>query len=137
MHQRDTPTMDDLFSDQPLVANVTTGSPARIAAIMLPRDLAGALRTLDDDALARLREAVEAEAQRRAPPANSVPVTRTESPPPSKTERVGPAAASAVTLAPGKLRLIRAAAAAGIKPTAIAKQFGVTLATVRAALDGA
>lgn len=127
--------MDDLFSDQPLVANVTTGSPARIAAIMLPSDLAGALRTLDDDALARLREAVEAEAQRRAPPANSV--TRTESPPPPKTERVGPAAASAVTLAPGKLRLIRAAAAAGVKPTAIAKQFAVSLATVRAALDGA
>ena len=38
-------------------------------------------------------------------------------------------------LTPAKARLIRAAAKAGLKPNAIVKEFGVTIAMVRAALS--
>ncbi|TPQ51010.1 hypothetical protein C2U72_10475 [Prosthecomicrobium hirschii] len=105
---------------------------------MLPTDLDGAMRALDDEAFEHLSKAVEQEARRRmlhhAP--QSPPPAPTK--PPEKSEKAVsvPSKASAIQgLTPAKARLIRAAAKAGLKPSAMVREFGVTIAMVRAVLS--
>jgi predicted DNA-binding protein (UPF0251 family) len=98
-----------------------TASPPRH---VLPKDLPGAIKQLDDQELDRLLAAVVAEQkQRDRKPAESVE--------PRDKPRIE---AVAVHLTPGKLNAVRAAFKAGVKPSQIAKQFGLSQPDVRKAL---
>jgi predicted DNA binding protein len=90
-------------------------------------DLAGALKRLDDAEIDALLSAVTAEARRR----NRLP----SSPIKRKIARPrvvdGPASGS---LTKGQLNAVRAAFKAGVRPSAIARQFGISQSDVRNAL---
>lgn len=101
---------------------------------MLPEDLDGAMRALDDEAFQRLSQAVAQEARRRMPASTEAGPSRST---PASAADPGRKAPAVEGLTPAKARLIRAAAKAGLRPNAIVKEFGVTIAMVRAALAGA
>jgi hypothetical protein len=91
---------------------------------VLPKDLPAAIKQLDDQELDRLQAAVLAEQRRRCrKPAMSVE-------PPDK-RRIE---AAVVHLTPGKLNAVRAAFKVGVKPSQIARQFGLSQSDVRQAL---
>ena len=96
--------------------------------VLLPTDLPGALRHLNHDQLDALRRAVNAELGRRglllAQARTDTTKVRAEKP---VKARVG----MAQSVPPGKANLIRAAAKAGMKPTAISRELGVSLSVVR------
>ena len=99
--------------------------PAPKPRHVLPEDLPSAIKHLDDQELARLIAAALTEQKRRgAKPidATSTPVRK------QRVEVVG------VSLTTGKLNAVRAAFKAGVKPTHIARQFGLSDADVRRAL---
>jgi predicted DNA binding protein len=79
---------------------------------------------MHDQELEQLQAAVTAEQQRRGkkPPSNE------------KTPSKRPAEAIAVSLTPGKLSAVRAAFKAGVRPSKIAKQFGISQSDVRKVL---
>ena len=94
---------------------------------LLPKDLAGALERLDDTEVDTLLAAVTSEAKRRGRlPRGSASKTSTLS-----TKRAHDGADS---LTKGKLNAVRAAFKAGVKPSAIARQFGISQSDVRKAL---
>jgi hypothetical protein len=94
----------------------------------LPKDLAGALKRLDDAEIDALLSAVTAEAERRNRlPSN--PVKQEVARPP----RV-PAGHASGFLTKGQLNAVRAAFKAGVRPSAIARQFGIAQSDVRKAL---
>jgi len=102
----------------------TDAAAASLRRHVLPKDLPGAIKQLDDQELDRLIAAVLAEQRRRGrKPADSVE-------PPDK-RRIE---AAVVHLTPGKMNAVRAAFKAGIKPAQIARQFGLSQADVRRAL---
>ncbi len=113
-------------------------SPERTPSI-LPADLGSALRHLTDADLEKLATAVTAESERRNPPVatpaspnvrNRVSSSsKSKTTPSSRLPDPGPA-----PFTPAKLQAIRAALGAGIKPTVIARQFGVSQAAIREAL---
>jgi len=127
---------DDLFSAQqpPDSASLSavqqksthTDEPAAASSqsYALPANLPSALSHLDDDQLDRLLAAVMAEQQRRG---KTLPVT-IETARKQRTKEVP------TNLTLGKLNAVRAAFKAGVTPSRIARQFGVTLADVRKAL---
>jgi predicted DNA-binding protein (UPF0251 family) len=88
---------------------------------VLPSDLPAAIKHLNDQELEQLLAAVTAEQQRRGkkPPSHS------------KTPSKSPVEAATVSLTPGKLSAVRAAFKAGVRPSKIAKQFGVSQSDVR------
>ena len=92
----------------------------------LPQNLSSALRYLDDDQLARLLAAVLAEQHRRG---KQVPVS-------DQPSRKKPIKEVAPPLAFGKLNAVRAAFKAGVTPSRIARQFGISQSDVRKALAG-
>ena len=91
---------------------------------MLPKDLADAISNLSDQEFDRLLAAVLAEQKRRR---KKLPVSRKTSPKPPVKE-IGP------PLPPAKLNAIQAAFKAGVPPSRIARQFGISHADVRKAL---
>jgi hypothetical protein len=94
---------------------------------LLPKDLAGALERLDDTEVDTLLAAVTSEAKRRGRlPRGSASKTSAPS-----TKRAHDGADS---LTKGKLNAVRAAFKAGVKPSAIARQFGISQSDVRKAL---
>jgi hypothetical protein len=99
----------------------------------LPDDLAGALKRLDDVEIDALLAAVTTEAERRGrrppSPAKKKPVAD-EKP----QRRQGIAEDGAGSLTTGKLNAVRAAFKAGVRPSAIARQFGISQSDVRKAL---
>ena len=114
-------------------------SPAKTPYI-LPADLPSALRRLSDADLRQLTDAVTAELQRRNPPVTTPPPSSARDSassfpkikktlPDSRVPNLGPAA---ITTA--KLNAIRAALGAGVKPTVLARQFGVSQSVIREAL---
>jgi hypothetical protein len=131
-------TTPDLFSTastrkQPSSPSVTarsspaiTDAPAKDLSVrhVLPRDLANAVKRLGDQEFDRLLAAVLAEQQRRG---RKLPVSNEN----SRKRRVE---AVDVHLTLGKLNAVRAAFQAGVKPTQIARQFGLSLSDVRKAL---
>jgi hypothetical protein len=110
--RRSAETTPDLFSAPP-TAKAPEPSASRH---LLPKDLAGALKRLDSAELDALLAAVTTEAERRGrlPPSTATP--------------------SAATLTTGKLNAVRAAFKAGVKPSAIARQFGISQSDVRKVL---
>ena len=100
---------------------------------ILPKDLAGALTRLNDGDIDALLSAVTTEAARRgrlpANPAGKKPITDAKSAPSQL-----PIEANAGRLPKGQLNAVRAAFKAGVKPSAIARQFGISQSDVRKAL---
>jgi hypothetical protein len=93
---------------------------------LLPKDLAGSLQRLEDREIDTLLAAVTAEADRRG----RLPKQRTLT---SLSDR--PVAAEEhPRLTKGKLNAVRAAFRAGVKPSTIARQFGISQSDVKKAL---
>jgi predicted transcriptional regulator len=92
---------------------------------VLPGDLPSAIKHLDDRELEQLLNAVTAERLRRGVKASPIDKTTKKQ-----------ADASAVTLKPGKLNAVRAALKAGVTPSTIAKEFGVSQSDVRKVIAG-
>jgi hypothetical protein len=127
----------DLFSSAPAreahsgASEPWQSSPATIHAPLsevpsrhvLSADLPNAVRQLDDQELEQLLSAVIAEQKRRGKKLS------TEI---SRKQRVEVAAA--VPLTQGKLNAVRAAFKAGVTPSRIARQFGISQSDVRKAL---
>ena len=84
------------------------------------------IRDRDDDQLDRLVAAVIAEQKRRG---KKLPVSVE----PSRKRRIKEVAPP---LAQGKLNAVRAAFKAGVKPSQIAREFGISRSDVRKALAG-
>jgi predicted DNA-binding protein (UPF0251 family) len=127
--RRPAETTPDLFSALPTVTaagpsavpkgKAGPNSPASQQRHFLPEDLAGALKRLD----------VSSEAERRGlRPAKEKPVAD------AKPQRRQEAAEDRAGMTTGKLNAVRAAFKAGVKPSAIARQFGISQSDVRKAL---
>jgi hypothetical protein len=99
----------------------------------LPKNLAGALEHLGDAEVDALLAAVTSEARRRGRPA---PTSQGQEPMADSTSRPRKAAwdTAASSLTTGKLNAVRAAFKAGVRPSAIARQFGISQADVKRAL---
>jgi hypothetical protein len=91
---------------------------------VLPTNLPSALSHLDDNQLERLLAAVLVELKRRG----------RKSPVSDKISRKLKTKEAPLTLTLGKLNAVRAAFKAGVTPSRIARQFGVSLSDVRRAL---
>ena len=91
---------------------------------VLPKDLPAAIKQLDDQELDRLQAAVLAEQKRRG----RKPAVSVETPGKLRIE------AAVIHLTPGKLNAVRAAFKVGVKPSQIARQFGLSQSDVRQAL---
>jgi predicted DNA-binding protein (UPF0251 family) len=140
--RRPAETTPDLFSDLPTITaagpsavpkgKAGPNSPASQQRHFLPEDLAGALKRLDDVEIDSLLAAVTAEAERRGrrppSPAKEKPVAD------AKPQRRQEAAEDRAGMTTGKLNAVRAAFKAGVKPSAIARQFGISQSDVRKAL---
>jgi len=141
--RRPAETTPDLFSALPTVtaagpSAVPKGKAGRDSLAsqqrhFLPKDLAEALKWLDDVEIDALLAAVTTEAERRGrrptSPAKEKPVAD------AKSQRRQEAAEDrASSLTTGKLNAVRAAFKAGVKPSAIARQFGISQSDVRKAL---
>jgi hypothetical protein len=100
-------------------ADKAASSPRHI----LPSDLPAAIKYLNDQELDQLQAAVTTELQRRGkkpPVSDKTPSKRVE--------------AAVISLTPAKLNAVRAAFKAGVRPSKIAKQFGIPQSDVRKAL---
>jgi hypothetical protein len=107
----------------PVPANADRAAAATLSRRhVLPKDLPAAIKQLDDQELDRLLATAVAEQKRRG----RKPVKSVE--PPGKIE------AAALHLTLGKLNAVRAAFKAGVKPSQIARQFGLSQSDVRKAL---
>jgi hypothetical protein len=112
-------------SNPPPSSHVNTDAAAvSLRRHVLPKDLPAAIKQLDDQELDRLLAAVLAEQKRRArkPPVSVETLNK----------RLVEAAAVHLTL--GKMNAVRAAFKAGVKPSQIARQFGLSQSDVRNAL---
>jgi hypothetical protein len=100
---------------------------------LLPKDLPGALKHLNDSELDVLHEATINELKRRD---RLPPRLIKEALPPHATSRARqpPPDDGAASLTKGQLNAVRAAFKAGVKPSAIARQFGISQSDVRKAL---
>jgi hypothetical protein len=118
----------DLFSSRPAgearsQPSESIGSPSAASRRILPADLPNAIRHLNDQELDQLLSAVIAEQKRRGNKS------------PAKISRKQPVnAVAAVPLTQGKLNAVRAAFRAGITPSRIARQFGISQSDIRQAL---
>jgi hypothetical protein len=141
-NRRPSGTTPDLFSALPTVkaagpstvaiSKARPGSLASQQRHFLPTDLAGALKRLDDVEIDELLTAVTTEAERRG---RRPPSPAKEKPVAEKPQRRREAADDgAGSLTTGKLNAVRAAFKAGVKPAAIARQFGISQSDVRKAL---
>ena len=130
-------------SDRP--ADAVTGRPPR--RTVLPKDLPRAIRYLEDRELDWLLRVATEEAKRRGrpmpmaearptntPAASSEPIPKQTKPPgrPTRQRQIGLAAAS---LTQGQVNAVRAAFKAGVTPSRIARQFGLSQSDVRKALS--
>ena len=125
--RRSADTTPDLFSVAPAKPDASPGNlnrdnPAPHLRHLLPKDLVGALKHLDDAELGTLLVAVTAETERRRlrPTRAKAPKTRQ----PEDNSR----------LTSGQQNVVRAAFKAGVKPSAIARQFRISQSEVRKAL---
>ena len=112
-------------------------APVRItgtatARLLLPSNLESSLAILGDDEFARLSAGVAAEAARRqrtlTRPSEPAPAATAKPPHTSKRNRASD------TVSPAKANLVRAAIKAGVKPSAIARQFGLSNAAISGVL---
>jgi hypothetical protein len=95
--------------------------------VLLPSNLESSLAILSDDEFARLHAGVTAEAARRKNTVRSPKPTQAAVAHASNSSKSKPASGS---LSTAKANLVRAAIKAGVKPSAIARQFGVSKAEI-------
>jgi hypothetical protein len=140
--RRSADTTPDLFSAPPTAkapeplavpqskAKAGSRAPPRQ---FLPQDLAGALKRLNNAEIDALLAAVTTEAKRRCrlPPSRAIEKQTSDA---SSQPYQAPAGHGAGSLTTGKLNAVRAAFKAGVKPSAIARQFGISQSDVRKAL---
>jgi hypothetical protein len=102
---------------------------------VLPGDLPIAVKHLNDQELDQLLAVALAEAKRRgrSPPSDQ---TRKRSSPTDTSSRKRQVNAVEVPLTLGKLNAVRATFKAGVRPSQIARQFGISQSDVRKALAG-
>ena len=116
-------------ASEPRSLPLRTDEPAAASSpsYALPTNLPSALSHLDDDQLDRLLTAAHAEQQRRGKKisASNEPSRK------QKTKEV-----NAPPLAQGKLNAVRAAFKAGVTPSRIAREFGISQSDVSKALAG-
>ena len=152
--QDKTPDLFEAAASQPVQAPAPKAAmdPPEVASPsrqMLPKDLPGALKWLEDGEIETLLAAVSEEAKRRG---RLPPEARTaKAPEPvesatrvdkianaGKTARNAPPrpgrASSGGVLTAARANAVRSAFVAGVKPSAIARQFGISQATVRQVL---
>jgi DNA-binding NarL/FixJ family response regulator len=132
--RRSAETTPDLFSAPPTAkapeplavprSKAKAGSRASPPRHFLPQDLAGALKRLNNAEIDALLVAVTTEAARRG----RLPPSRAKDKPTADAKPHGPG------LTTGKLNAVLAAFRAGVKPSAIARQFGISQSDVRKAL---
>ena len=132
-------TEPDLFSAQqpPDTSSLSASEPKSLPRRMdepaaapsppyaLPTNLPSALRHLDNDQLDRLLAAVLAEREARG--GKKLPLS-------DEPSRKKPIKGRAPALAQGKLNAVRASFKAGVTPSRIARQFGISQSDVRKAL---
>jgi len=108
--------------------------PAQEQRHVLPKDLPNAVKHLTDRELDLLITASVEEAKRRGrvPPSVQVKMNRFPKRPSSKDKRQ--VEVSTVSLTRGQINAVRAAFKAGITPSRIARQFGLSQSDVRRAL---
>jgi len=116
-----------LFSVAPAKPVASPGKPYRDNAAphlrhLLPKDLAGALRHLEDAEIDALLVAVTTEAERRGR------FRQNQKKKPRARREIGS------RLTSGQQNAVRAAFKAGVKPSAIARQFRISQSEVRKAL---
>jgi hypothetical protein len=124
----------DLFSlasktstNPPSTSIATTNAvPPSTSRYVLPTNLPHALKQLADNDFDRLLSAVVAEQNRRG---TKLAVSHES----SRKRQIEPVA---VPLTQGKLNAVRAAFKAGVTPSRIARQFGISQSDVRKALAG-
>ena len=130
-------------SDRP--ADAVIGRPPRRTA--LPKDLPKAIRYLEDQELDWLLRAATEEAKRRGrpmpmaeasptntPAASSEPIPK-QTKSPGRPTRQRQVAVAAAALTTGQVNAVRAAFKAGVTPSRIARQFGLSQSDVRKALS--
>jgi hypothetical protein len=148
-------TTPDLFSTDQVGENFSapiksrsdraTGVPPTSKRYVLPENLDHAVKQLTDDELTELIGVALKEANRRGKSPLGIGGAPLQSP--RQTEEVGQkhpsienasnrkrVEATEVTLSPGKLNAVRAAFKAGVTPSRIARQFGISQANVRKVL---
>jgi hypothetical protein len=151
------PTTDDLFSviakkpdsiePRAPEADVSTDPLALSPRYLLPKDLCGALAYLNGHEIDSLLTAVIDEARRRGRLTPNLPAKLVEAAPsaaePPKTQGLKPGPPSrpgeskghrGPSLTTGQTNAVRAAFVAGIKPSTIARRFGISQSAVRTAL---
>jgi len=94
---------------------------------LLPHDLGRALQYASDEELNKLREAVTQEMKRRNLPPDAGPEA-------SVKKKFTKADNPVHDLTRSQISLVRASIEAGIKPAILARQFGISLAAIRAVL---
>jgi hypothetical protein len=108
------------------------------AKLALPQDLAKALKFLDDEQVKRLAAAVQEEAKRRGISLVKEEISRSETIVGSrvKTRRAGAkdTGEDRPTITKGQANAVNAAFRAGVTPSQIARQFGLSKYQVREAL---
>ncbi len=139
--RRSVDTTPDLFAAAPTAkarAHPATSQrksepngPAPPPKHFLPKDLAGALERLDDAEIDSLLAAVTTEAKRRGRLTPNLP---REKPTADAKSHQAAADDGAGWLTMGKLNAVRAAFKAGVKPSTIARQFGISQSDVRKVL---
>jgi hypothetical protein len=122
-------------SEPPAVECVTAEAenPASQQRYLLPKDLAGALKRLDDTEVDTLLTAVATEAERRGrlPSGRKEEHAATDA---NSQRHQPPAESGAGSLTKSQMSAVRAAFRAGVKPSAIARQFGISQSDIRKAL---
>jgi DNA-binding transcriptional regulator YiaG len=126
------------------VSNTAARIPPASQRYVLPKNLDFAVRQLTDDELMQLLEVALQEVKQRGKsplraggdPMQSSRQTEEVAQKHSTTENTSnrKQVAAEVTLSPGKLNAVRAAFGAGVTPSRIARQFGISQANVRKAL---
>jgi hypothetical protein len=112
---------------------VTQPSDASSQQHVLPKNLRKAVKHLSDDELDLLHAAILEEMERRGrlPPSDQ---TTNRSPRADKSSHGRQEEAATVSLTRGQVNAVRAAVKAGIKPSVIARQFGLSQSDVRKVL---
>ncbi|MEO6434155.1 MAG: hypothetical protein ABIP55_00110 [Tepidisphaeraceae bacterium] len=157
--RRTPPATPDLFSSaapaSPVPATrpsapkveVSTAAPSAPARYLLPGDLPGALTRLKDGEIDSLLAALIGEAKRRGRlpsdmrpnpqadrPATEMERDGTAAKPTSPRQRLPRVGERAIALTPGQTSAVRAAFKAGVKPSAIAREFRISQTAVRQVL---